>query len=140
MEQVLNVFSDTLFGTGDERDEKLDALNDCIALIRTAPEQNSKMEAFRCFLSGIYVLPVVNDGTTAMVEVTAALNNLESSVSGDGSSSDQCPGLDSFQAAMTGLETVRNGLDFIIEQTSDCELLSFLSDSGDLNAMSERLI
>ena len=139
MEQVFNVFSDTLFGTGDERDEKLLALNESIELIKGAPEQNSKMEAFRCFLSGIYVLPVVNDGTTAMVNVTTALNSLESSVSGDGSSSDQCPGLDAFQAAMTGLETVRNGLDFIIQQTGDCELLSFLSDSGDLNAMSERL-
>ena len=139
MEQVFNVFSDTLFGTGDERDEKLQAINESIALIRNAPEQDSKMEAFRCFLSGIYVLPVVNDGTNAMINVTTALNSLESSVSGDGSSSDQCPGLDAFQAAMSGLDTVRNGLDFIIQQTSDCEILSFLSDSGDLNAISERL-
>ncbi|MFK7823978.1 MAG: hypothetical protein AB8G05_07475 [Oligoflexales bacterium] len=139
MEQVFNVFSDTLFGTGDERDDKLEAINESIALIRSAPEQDSKMEAFRCFLSGIYVLPIVNDGTSAMVNVTTALNSLESSVSGDGSNGDQCPGLDAFQAAMSGLETVRNGLDFIIQQTADCELLSFLSESGDLNAISERL-
>lgn len=139
MEQVFDVFSDTLFGTGDERDAKLEALNDSIALIRAAPEQNSKMEAFRCFLSGIYVLPVVNDGTNAMLSVTTALNELEASVSGGGSNSDECPGLSSFQAAMDGLDTVRRGLDFILEQTSDCELLSFLSDSGDLNAMSARL-
>ena len=44
MEQVFNVFSDTLFGTGDERDEKLLALNESIELIKGAPEQNSKME------------------------------------------------------------------------------------------------
>lgn len=136
---VFNLFTDAVFGTGDKRDERLQALDESIRLLRTVPEQSSKVDAFRCFLTGIFILPVVNDASGAMVSVTTALTDLQSSVSGSGSSSSECPGIDEFQLAMDRMDSVREGLDFILSQTADCSILDTLGDGQDLNEMAKKL-
>ena len=140
VEQIFNLFSDNIFGTGAERTEKLEALVGSINLLKSAPEQNQKIESYSCFLTGIHVLPIANDGASAMLTVTRSLENLENTITGDGTNSDECPGLDSFENAVNTLAIVKDNLDLIINETANCSILSFLSNNNDsLNAMSERL-
>lgn len=139
IEQVFNSFSDSLFGVGEERTERLAALEEAIDLLKSAPEQDGKIEGFRCFLTGILVLPIVNDSAKNMVTATNALTSLQDSITGSGSSRDECPGLTDFETAMASMNNMQSSLSIILDATESCSILKSLQDASGLNEVSQMI-
>ncbi len=139
VDQIFNKLSDSVFGVGDERTSRLAALTDSAEKLNNMEDKDDKTEAIRCFLTGLYVLPTVNDGITSLATATASLNDLASTVVGDGSTRAQCPGLDAFETAIALVNRVQTGLAFVIEATESCPMLNFADETATLNDVQERL-
>lgn len=137
IEKVFSLLSDSVFGAGEERESKLEALTSSISLLEQS--SSTKLESFRCFLTGILVLPSVEDGTNSILEINSALNNLASAVEGAGETADQCPGLSEFESALSSMSEVQQSLNLVLAQTSNCPILNFLQNDGSLNEVEQRL-
>ena len=138
VEKVFNLFTDSFFGTGEERQSRLSALDESVLLLKSVSSSGDKLDNLRCFLTGIYILPVVNDGAAAMLAINSTLQNIADQVAGTGSSASECSGLNDFQSAMDSLGQVQQGMLFVLEQITGCSLLDFLNNSSAVNELATR--
>ena len=139
VEKLFNLFSDTFFGTGQERLERLNALDESVQLLKSVATSGDKLDNLRCFLTGIFILPVVNDGSAAILDINSTLQSIGNTVSGTGATAEECSGLSAFQTAMETLSRVQGNLQFILEQISGCSLLDFLNNSSAINEVANRM-
>lgn len=137
-EKVFDLFSDTFFGQGDERQQRLQALDDSVRLLNDAASPGDKADQLRCFLLGIYLLPTINDGAAAISAIGSSLDQIAATVSGNGATPEECSGLSSFQTALNDLIKVQAGFSLVLEQISACPLIDFLGDTSELSALAER--
>lgn len=138
VEKVFNLFTDSFFGSGEVRQNRLNALDESVLLLKSVSSSGDKLDNLRCFLTGIYILPIVNDGAAAMTAINSTLQNIADQVAGTGTSASECSGLNDFQSAMDSLGNVQQGMLFILEQISGCQLLDFLNNSSAVNEIASR--
>lgn len=139
---VNNFFSsltDSVFGSGSQRNATLVAISNAAIQLQSIPDKDAGTEGLRCFLTGLLVVPAVVDGTQGVSDAITALNSMESNIIGNGSTSDQCPGLSAVQTSLDTLSAVTSDLSYVLAQTSTCPILSFISQSGSLNDVQQRL-
>ncbi|MBI2603060.1 MAG: hypothetical protein HYW48_08385 [Deltaproteobacteria bacterium] len=126
-DRIFNVLGDTFFGTGDVRTARLSALSQSIQELKTAPDPETRLENFRCFLAGVLAFPSITDGKDAALEIIAALQELKQQVAAAGGSGDECPSLDRFNKSLAKVSQVRADLDLALTETVNCPLFASIS-------------
>ncbi len=134
VDKLFNTLSDTVFGVGAERDSRLAAINSSITLLK-AETDNKKAESFYCLLTGILVLPRVNESTASLLVVTQSLTDVQKSLS----AGNACPDLTSLNTALAAMKSIQTDLDFVLAQTETCDLLNFNDATADLNSVKTSL-
>lgn len=137
-DRIFNVLGDTFFGTGNVRTARLSALSQSIQELKTAPDAETRLENFRCFLAGVLAFPTISDGKEAASAMIAALEDLKRQVVASGGSGDECPSLDKFNDSLAKVSQVRADLDLALNETINCPLFASLS-SDSLNEVEKLL-
>ena len=138
MEAVFNALSgsNSVFGTGDERTERMRAIATSIEYLSTNDVGGTTMTNMRCILAGILLLPTTTDTTTSLDEAISAMGTLQSEVASTGLA---CPNLDALNTAMDKLTLVQNNLVVVLQTSQGCEILNFLTESGTLGDIAASL-
>ena len=70
----LDALSESLLGTGDEKEQKLIALDEAIDFLNKAPQpEESRVANTKCFLSGIMAVSIITDATIQMQNLQDAI-------------------------------------------------------------------
>lgn len=137
IDKVLNLISDSFFSVGEERELRIATLSSVISRLSTTDAtqvtDKKRMDNFRCFLSGILVIPAITDGSASLLSTIEALNTLEETVVGDGADLSQCPAIDGLNTSLTTLDTVQKSLDLAISQIVSCEIFTGFTSSSQAN-------
>ena len=131
-DKVFDLLNDTFFGVADTRVQRLKSLASGIESLKLAPDQDSRVENYRCFLAGILALPSVTDGSSAITAVTTSLQDISTEIS-QGGNSQECSSIDTFESNLTRLTQVQEDLALALKETQDCPLFSSLSNADQMN-------
>ena len=133
---ILNVFSDSLLGTGEERAAKFSGLSRALNLLRTAPEPDApKVQNTACFFAAMLVVPTVTD---AQSQLTAALTALNT-ISGSGGSGETCSNINELLTPVNNLSTVATNFSMALAAAGNCAFLNFSDTAAQLNEVEQRL-
>lgn len=139
VDRVFDLLTDNVYGTGETRDKRLNALGTAVERLASPPNgEEKKIENLRCFLSGMLVLPRVKDGTTAITEATTALENFVDTIVGTGDDPSQCPNLNTLTTTLNQVTEIQADLQLALEQIEGCDFLQVGNDDS-LNAIEEQL-
>lgn len=136
IDKIFNLLTDSVFGTGSNRDARLASVATSIGLLLNVPESTTAIDDFRCFLVGLLVVPRITDGTTRLQAAIDAIEKI--SISGDGDTADECSGLDAFTSPLSALSAVQADLALALAQAKNCKILDALG-SGSLNEIQATL-
>lgn len=128
-----------IFGTGEIREDRLEALDEAINVIATAPNSaDAGMQNLGCILSGLLALPSVTTALSAMTAATDNLSQISSNVVGAGATADQCPGITEFEENLTTINSVRQSFSTILATINECPILN-ISGTSSLNTIETAL-
>jgi hypothetical protein len=139
VDKFFNSLTDSYFGTGSERDARITAISNGISELSALTNTDQRIDNFRCFLTGLLVVPVITTGTTAIDDMATALKDLESSVVGTGTTAAQCPNLGEFNTALGNLTAVQQSLNLILAQAYSCPIFQSLISQVDFNSVDASL-
>ena len=135
LDQVLNSFTDSVLGTGAERQGKIDALAAAIIALRDAPQPaEKKLRNTACLLAGLLAVPTVADAEAGITATFAALKQLQSSAAGG-----QCPDVTALDRATSGIIGTIDDFNLIVETAANCPFLDIASVKTLSNQVEVRL-
>ena len=74
---------------------------------------------------------------TRFASVSSALTTVQNGATGDGSTPEQCPGIDDLTTSLTALGTAQTNLGLVLQATGNCSFIDY--SSGDLNTVEQKL-
>lgn len=120
---ILDAFSSTLFGDGEEKEAKLSALDEAIEFLETAPDKTeAKVANTKCFFSGIMAVSIIADAATQM-------SNLQDSITA--ASQGNCAGASSLSSSLTAVTTTALRFTTIYNGIQDCPFIDLDTSSID---------
>ena len=134
-DSILNVFSDSLLGTGAERDAKFAALSEALSLLRNAPApEERKVQNTACFFAAMLVVPTVTDTQTQLTQALDALNTISSTTDGI-----TCPNIDELLSPVNNLASLASNFSQTLAAAANCSFLNFSDAAATLNVVEQRL-
>jgi hypothetical protein len=134
-DSILNVFSDSLLGTGAERDAKFEGLSEALTLLRNAPApEEKKVQNTACFFAAMLVVPTVTDTQTQLTDALTALNSISTSTDGV-----TCPNIDELMQPVNNLASLASNFSQTLAAAQNCSFLDFSDAAATLNVVEQRL-
>ena len=138
-DKVFNFFSTNIYGIGEVKTSRLEAVRTSIGSLKIAPEQTSQIINFSCFLSGLLILPQSTDGASAMLEASSSLQKILDNSIGSGENKDECPGLDDLNTSLEQLNQINSDFSLAFGQAETCPFLNYVNKSSGMNQVEESL-
>ncbi len=129
--EVLGSVTDDLFGIGEVKDERLDALDNAITFLLEAPNQeDDRVLNTACFLGGLFIVPLATDGTAAITALQSELNKV---------SGGQCEGTD-LATPLADVSEISARLSRVFATVTECPDLGInLESAQGVNATFNRI-
>lgn len=140
VDQYFNTLSDAIFGVGDARTARLQALGSGLEVLAGSPDPAARrVNNLRCFVAAVLSAPTVNDGRAAINSVNQVLASVKDQATGSGDSAAECPNVTQLATALTTVASLRTQFDAILDSVGDCPFIDLSSTTGDLNNIESKL-
>ncbi len=129
-DDIFNSLDDSLvFGSGDIRTSRIAALHEAYDVMAGAPDQSTGIRNIGCLFAGLLALPAIKSGKEAITEATINLEGILGKVSGAGANSEQCPGIDLFEANLNTIDKASADIKPVLETIRSCPILNLKGDT-----------
>lgn len=122
--EIFGQISDTVLGTGAEKERRITSLNESIQLLTEAPDQNDTRPInIACLLAGILTVPISTDAQTILTGVNPALQEVQSSVIAGGG---QCDAEDTAPLAETlaSIDSILDTINLVVDLIPQCTIFN----------------
>jgi len=135
-DSVLDAFSDSLLGVGEEKTAKLAGLNRAIELLRTAPTPSDhKVENTSCFLAAMMVVPTITEATSALTAASDAITAVSSQVTAGGA----CEVTQTINDSISQVTSLATSLSNALAAAENCAFLQVGGAASTLNTIETKM-
>lgn len=137
-DQIFQYASASLFGSGETKSTRLEAMRESISMLLQAPQPDERrINNLNCFLGGLLTFVAIEDGNTALSQVSSSLATINSNAVGSGATAAECPGVEELDSGLSQIATVQNSLSIVFAATANCSFIN--TEAGDLNQVESQL-
>ena len=134
---IFNALSDTVLGTGADREARIEALVDAITTLRSAPDPDEpRVQNTACLLAGILAVPTLADAKTALDSATSALQSIRDAAQSGGT---ECPNLSLIETASTAVASASTKFSLVLQAAANCSFLNVQQAAAAMNTVEEQM-
>jgi hypothetical protein len=136
--RVLEATSETVMGSGEERAARVEALEDALNSLGSAPEPDAKrLRNTACLYGGVLAVPVLADAKAALGRMDDALAQIRDGALNGGAN---CPNISLLDDAASDVADVAASLDLILDAARNCAFLDLSETTATKNAVETQLV
>jgi flagellin-like hook-associated protein FlgL len=130
-------FTETFLGSGEERDQKTEALESSINVLAEAPyPDESDVKTTACLLAGMLAVPTLADAQDSLDEVQAALTQIKDAAISGGT---ECPNIDLLTTATAALSEATTAFNLILSAADGCPFLDLSETQALMNTVQSQM-
>lgn len=137
IDAVFDAMTDSVLGTGTERQQKLDALAEAVTVLLEAPDVDErKVRNTACLFAGLLAVPTLADARQALADAVAALDAVRQGALNGGTT---CPNIDVVDVSSAVVAQTATNFNLILEAAQSCPFLDFDGTVSQLNSVEQAM-
>lgn len=137
MDELFNTLSDSVLGTGEERETRMQALSDALATLMAAPDRtDGRVQNTACIFGGILAVPIVADAKSALEATVTALEQIRDAAESSGT---ECPNISLLDESSAKLAASASTFSLILAAAGSCPFLNLGQTADVMNQVETRL-
>ena len=133
METIFLSFTDSLLGTGEVRESKVNALSEGVIALREAPEPTeARVANTACFFAGLLAVPTIIDAQQFLKQIDTTLKSLASGEMG-------CDDLSTIQTLFSDISRISRDISRVFDAIGSCPFFNVKDTADQLNSIERDL-
>jgi hypothetical protein len=137
IDNIFDSFSESVLGTDDLRQAKVDALAESLSTLLSAPApEERKLQNTACLFAGLLAVPTIADATDALNDLQSALGQIRDAA---GSGGTVCPNISILDTAANEVVSATSNFNLVLQAAQTCPFLDLDEAKNLMNTVEQSM-